>query len=78
MTTAAMIAGLVPLLYATGAGAVSRFSIGIVIVAGLAIGTLIYLVRVASDLFLHCKRTQPLPVFDENVKPIEGHINEQH
>ena len=40
MTTAAMIAGLVPLLYATGAGAVSRFSIGIVIVAGLAIGTL--------------------------------------
>ena len=37
MTTAAMIAGLVPLLYATGAGAVSRFSMGIVIVAGLAI-----------------------------------------
>lgn len=40
MTTAAMIAGLVPFAYATGAGAVSRFSIGIVIVAGLAIGTL--------------------------------------
>ncbi|OLQ70274.1 transporter, partial [Aeromonas hydrophila] len=40
MTTAAMIAGLIPLLYATGAGAAQRFSIGIVIVAGLAIGTL--------------------------------------
>lgn len=40
MTTAAMIAGLIPLMFATGAGAEQRFSIGIVIVAGLAIGTL--------------------------------------
>lgn len=40
MTTAAMIAGLIPLMYATGAGAAQRFSIGIVIVAGLAIGTI--------------------------------------
>ncbi|RJX75223.1 transporter [Vibrio sinensis] len=40
MTTAAMIAGLVPLLIATGAGAVSRYNIGLVIVAGLSVGTL--------------------------------------
>jgi len=40
MTTAAMVAGLIPLLFATGAGAVSRFGIGVVIVAGLSIGTL--------------------------------------
>jgi hydrophobe/amphiphile efflux-1 (HAE1) family protein len=40
MTTAAMIAGLIPLLNATGAGAASRFAIGIVIVCGLAVGTL--------------------------------------
>ncbi len=40
MTTAAMIAGLLPLLSASGAGAASRFSIGIVVVAGMAIGTL--------------------------------------
>ena len=40
MTTCAMIAGLIPLLYASGAGAASRFSIGVVIVAGLAIGTI--------------------------------------
>ena len=40
MTTAAMVAGLIPLLHATGSGAQSRFSIGVVIVAGLAIGTL--------------------------------------
>ena len=40
MTTAAMVVGLVPLLLATGAGAASRFSIGVVIVAGMSIGTL--------------------------------------
>ncbi|MGE5148249.1 MAG: efflux RND transporter permease subunit, partial [Candidatus Eiseniibacteriota bacterium] len=40
MTTAAMVVGLVPLLFATGAGAASRFSIGIVIVAGMLIGTI--------------------------------------
>ncbi|MEK0084432.1 MexW/MexI family multidrug efflux RND transporter permease subunit [Benzoatithermus flavus] len=40
MTTAAMVVGLVPLLYASGAGAASRFSIGLVIVAGMSIGTL--------------------------------------
>ncbi len=40
MTTAAMVMGLVPLLTASGAGAASRFSIGVVVVAGMSIGTL--------------------------------------
>ena len=40
MTTAAMVVGLVPLIFATGAGAASRFNIGVVIVAGMTIGTL--------------------------------------
>jgi multidrug efflux pump len=40
MTTAAMVAGLIPLLMANGAGAASRFSIAVVIVAGMSIGTL--------------------------------------
>ena len=40
MTTISMIAGLIPLLMAVGAGAISRFSIGLVICAGLGIGTL--------------------------------------
>jgi hypothetical protein len=40
MTTAAMVTGLMPLLTATGAGAASRFSIGLVVVAGMSIGTL--------------------------------------
>ena len=39
MTTAAMVLGVVPLVIATGAGAASRFNIGIVIVTGMTIGT---------------------------------------
>src|SRR6185312_12479623 len=40
MTTAAMVVGLLPLLTASGAGAASRFSIGLVVVTGMSIGTL--------------------------------------
>ncbi len=39
MTTAAMVFGVLPLLIASGAGAVSRFDIGLVISTGLLIGT---------------------------------------
>src|SRR5262249_31406479 len=38
MTTAAMVLGVVPLLAATGAGAAGRFSIGLVIAAGMTVG----------------------------------------
>jgi multidrug efflux pump len=40
MTTAAMVAGLIPLIFAAGAGASSRFAIGIVVVMGMLVGTL--------------------------------------
>jgi hydrophobe/amphiphile efflux-1 (HAE1) family protein len=40
MTTAAMVVGMTPLLFASGAGAVSRFDIGLVIASGMAIGTM--------------------------------------
>ena len=40
MTTAAMVAGLLPLLFASGAGAASRYALGLVVVAGMSIGTL--------------------------------------
>ncbi|OGT53263.1 MAG: multidrug efflux protein [Gammaproteobacteria bacterium RIFCSPHIGHO2_12_FULL_42_13] len=39
MTTAAMILGVIPLIMATGAGAESRFDIGIVVASGMLIGT---------------------------------------
>jgi multidrug efflux pump len=39
MTTAAMVLGTVPLVIATGAGAASRYAMGIVIVTGMTVGT---------------------------------------
>ncbi|MFM4814483.1 multidrug efflux RND transporter permease subunit [Aeromonas dhakensis] len=69
MTTAAMIAGLIPLLYATGAGAAQRFSIGIVIVAGLAIGTVFTLFVLPVIYTYLASEHKPLPVFDESIPP---------
>ena len=40
MTTAAMVFGMLPLILASGAGAVSRFDIGLVIATGMSVGTL--------------------------------------
>lgn len=69
MTTAAMIAGLIPLLYAAGAGAAQRFSIGIVIVAGLAIGTIFTLFVLPVIYTYLASEHKPLPVFDESIPP---------
>ena len=66
MTTAAMIAGLIPLLYAAGAGAVARFSIGMVIVAGLAIGTLFTLFVLPVIYTFLASEHKPLQEFDED------------
>ncbi|WP_415225401.1 multidrug efflux RND transporter permease subunit [Psychromonas sp.] len=68
MTTAAMVAGLIPLLFASGAGAVSRFGIGIVIVAGLSIGTLftLFILPVIYSFIASSHKTSE--VFDETIK----------
>ncbi|MCJ8350053.1 multidrug efflux RND transporter permease subunit [Moritella sp.] len=66
MTTAAMIAGLIPLMYATGAGAEQRFSIGIVIVSGLAIGTLFTLFILPVIYSFLATEHKPLPIFVED------------
>jgi multidrug efflux pump len=52
MTTAAMALGVVPLLLASGAGAVSRFAMGLVIFAGISIGTLFTLYVVPAAYML--------------------------
>ncbi|VEB33662.1 multidrug efflux transporter [Legionella sainthelensi] len=63
MTTAAMVLGVIPLIFATGAGAESRFNIGLVIAMGISIGTLFTLFVVPSMYLLlaadHAKRATP-------------------
>ncbi len=52
MTTAAMVLGVIPLITASGAGAESRFNMGLVIASGLAIGTLFTLLVVPAVYML--------------------------
>ena len=52
MTTAAMVLGVVPLITASGAGAASRFNMGLVIAGGLSIGTLFTLLVVPAVYML--------------------------
>jgi multidrug efflux pump len=63
MTTAAMVLGVVPLILASGAGAVSRFNMGLVIASGLSIGTLFTLFVVPAVYLLiatdHSRRAEP-------------------
>ena len=52
----AMVVGLVPLLFASGAGASSRFGLGIVIVVGMIVGTLFTLFVLPSVYTVISKR----------------------
>jgi multidrug efflux pump len=70
MTTGAMVLGVVPLLVASGAGAVSRSHLGLVIATGISIGTLFTLFVVPAMYLLlaadHSKRAagEALPAPD--------------
>lgn len=58
MTTASMVLGVIPLIFASGAGALSRYNIGLVIGTGISIGTLFTLFVVpAIYMFLAEKHT---------------------
>ncbi|KTD15138.1 multidrug efflux transporter [Legionella gratiana] len=69
MTTAAMVLGVIPLIFATGAGAESRYNIGLVIAMGISIGTLFTLFVVPSMYLLlaadHAKKTALESLEDE-------------
>lgn len=62
MTTAAMVLGVMPLVFASGAGAVGRYNMGLVITTGISIGTLFTLFVVpAMYMFIatdHAKQQQ--------------------
>lgn len=59
MTTAAMVLGVVPLIISTGAGAASRYAMGLVIASGLTIGTLFTLFVVPTAYVLIAKSDKP-------------------
>ena len=63
MTTAAMVLGVIPLITASGAGAASRFNMGLVIASGLAIGTVFTLLVVPAVYML---------IASNQVKPVES------
>jgi multidrug efflux pump len=59
MTSIATIAGAMPLMLATGAGAGSRTTIGVVIVFGVALSTLLSLFVVPAFYLILAPRTRP-------------------
>lgn len=72
MTTAAMVFGVLPLVYAVGAGAVSRNSIGIVIASGMTIGTMFTLfVLPCIYMLLAADRKKLIERWKEEDKVIE-------
>ena len=70
MTTAAMVVGMVPLILASGAGARSRFSIGLTIFAGMAIGTL-FTLFVTPAVYTFLARDHAAAIARERA---EGHL----
>ncbi|MDW3683791.1 efflux RND transporter permease subunit [Cupriavidus sp. CV2] len=72
MTTAAMVLGVVPLVFASGAGAAGRYAMGLVIFTGLSIGTLFTLFVVpAMYMFLATdhQRSREQPVLQASAPP---------
>ncbi len=70
MTTAAMVLGVVPLIVASGAGAVSRFQMGVVIASGLSIGTLFTLFVVPAVYIALAADHHKSATADEAVTPM--------
>ncbi|EHL29456.1 efflux RND transporter permease subunit [Legionella drancourtii] len=72
MTTAAMVLGVVPLIIATGAGAESRYNIGLVISTGISIGTLFTLFVVPAMYLLLAEDHQKKAVAEHLVEDEES------
>lgn len=75
MTTAAMVAGLIPLLFASGAGAASRHSIGIVVVSGLLIGTL-FTLFVLPTIYSLIARDHRTSAMSKRAIELSGYMSE--
>ena len=74
MTTAAMVIGVTPLLIANGAGAKSRFDIGVVIAAGMTIGTL-FTLFITPAIYSYVARDRRHMHDRENASDVLGRIS---
>lgn len=70
MTTAATVLSVVPLLIASGAGAASRFAMGVVIAGGMSIGTAFTLFVVPSVYLLLARDRSKDAVHQESAQPV--------
>lgn len=71
MTTVSMVLGVLPLILASGAGAQSRYNIGLVIASGMTIGTCFTLFVVPSMYALLAKKVKKIqPQIDAQQTPI--------
>jgi multidrug efflux pump len=70
MTTAAMVLGVLPLVFASGAGAASRYSIGLVIATGMSIGTLftLFVVPTFYTFIAHDRRKKASDSSEESAR----------
>ncbi len=68
MTVAAMIAGAIPLIFASGGNAEARFSMGLVIIAGLSFGSLISLFIIPILYSLWGARIQRESLHEKNLQ----------
>lgn len=81
MTSFAFIAGLIPLVFATGPGAVGNRTIGSAAAGGMLLGTLFGVILIPGLYFLFAKISEKHPIVeDENENPLTEEIdhNEPH
>ncbi|MSO73207.1 MAG: multidrug efflux protein [Rhodospirillaceae bacterium] len=73
MTTAAMVLGVLPLVFASGPGAASRFSIGLVIASGMSVGTLftLFVLPVVYTLIAQDHRAEATSARQTELAPAE-------
>ena len=72
MTAMTLIIGLLPLVFATGAGAVSNISLGVCVIAGMTIGTfaLLFFVPVFFIIFQHLEEKYMPKLIHKSVIPL--------
>ncbi len=76
MTTFAMVFGVLPLLLASGAGAVSRFDVGLVIASGMTIGTC-FTLFVVPTMYIYIAKKQVASSTNQPPHSHQAHVSKE-